>query len=166
MNVLPHSFFPLLALVAALTLTRPLGAVGQESKPASEPKPSGEVRKRPEGTGARVEAMRQQRDAWMKEMKLTDEQMAKLREINRAQADKLRALRQDSSLSPEARRAKMKELRDANTAALKGILSEEQLAKYTELQGQRREGRRPRGAGAGAGAGGPGGSSEAPKSGQ
>jgi Spy/CpxP family protein refolding chaperone len=170
MNVMTHSFLPLLALAAVLSLTQPVGAVGQDSKPVSDSKPAGEVRNRPEGSAARVESMRQQRDVWMKELKLTDDQMAKLREINRAQADKLRALRQDTSLSQEDRRKKMQELRDANATALKGILSAEQFAKYTEMQGQRREGRRSRGAGAGAGAGpgtgNSGGSSPAAKSGQ
>lgn len=160
MNVMPHSLLPLLAFATVLSLTQPMGVVGQDSKPASDPKPSGEVRKRPEGSAGQVEAMRQQRDAWMKELKLTEDQMTKLREINRAQADKLRALRQDTSLSREDRQKKMQELRDANATALKGILSAEQYAKYTELQSQRRDSRRPRGAGES------GGASRAPKSGQ
>lgn len=91
--------------------------------------------------------MREQRDAWVKELGATDEQMAKIREAQKAQAEKGRALRDDTTLSQEDRRAKMKEIRDGMTAKMKEILNADQFAKYEKQMEQRQmgrgEGRRP-----------------------
>ncbi len=153
--------FPLLALAATLAL--PVGLLGQDSKPASEGKAPAEGRKRPEGSGSdRSEAMRQQRDAWMKDMGLTEEQMGKLRDITKSQGDKMRELRANTALSDEDRRKKSAELRDSTNGQIKKVLSADQYAKYQKLMEERRqqmgnrsgrpggsggEGRRPRGEG-------------------
>ena len=135
------------ALTLAATLSFPTGRAEDAPKPAP-PAPSSETRKRPERpAGDRQEAMREQRDAWVKELGATEEQMGKIREAMKAQAEKGRALREDTTLSQEDRRAKMKEIRDGMTAKMKEILNADQFAKYEKLMEQRQmgrgEGRRP-----------------------
>ena len=135
------------ALTLAATLTFP-AVLAQETPKPAPPAPSSETRKRPERpAGDRQEAMREQRDAWVKEIGATDEQMAKIREAQKAQAEKGRALREDTTLSQEDRRAKMKEIRDGMTAKMKEILNADQFAKYEKMMAQRQmgrgEGRRP-----------------------
>ena len=134
------------AFTLAATLSFPV--LAQDAPKPANPAPSSETRKRPDRPpGDRQEAMREQRDAWVKELGATDEQMAKIREAQKAQAEKGRALRDDTTLSQEDRRAKMKEIRDGMTAKMKEILNADQFAKYEKQMEQRQmgrgEGRRP-----------------------
>ena len=126
------------ALTLAATLSFPAVMAEDAPKPAA-PAPSADAQKRPPGD--RQEAMREQRDAWVKELGATDEQMAKIREAMKAQAEKGRALRDDTTLSQDDRRAKMKEIRDGMTAKMKEILTPDQFAKYQKLMEQRQMGR-------------------------
>jgi hypothetical protein len=81
-------------------------------------------------------------DAVAKQLDLTDEQKPKVKPILEEWQKKIADFRKSSAdLSQEDRRAKMKELRDATTAQLKPILTEEQLAKWEKMgQGMRRQG--------------------------
>lgn len=80
------------------------------------------------------------------QLALTDDQKTKAKPVFDEMQTKMRDLRQDTSLSQEDRRAKMKEIRDAATAKLKEIpLTQEQLDKWAKMQ---QGGRRPAGAGA------------------
>ncbi len=94
--------------------------------------------------------MREQREAWIKEIGVSDEQLAKIREATREQGEKSREIRSNTALTQEERRAKTQEGREALTAKIKGILTPEQYTKYEKLMEQRRgqynrvEGRRPR----------------------
>lgn len=122
--------------------------MAEDAPTPAAPAPSSETRKRPDRpAGDRQEAMREQRDAWVKELGATDEQMGKIREAMKAQAEKGRALREDTSLSQDDRRAKMKEIREGMTAKMKEILNADQFAKYEKMMAQRQmsrgEGRRP-----------------------
>ena len=77
------------------------------------------------------------------ELKLTDEQAAKLKPILKEEIDKLRALRQDTSLSRQDRAAKTKEIRDAVTGKVKPILTADQVEKWNKFREQgQRQGRR------------------------
>lgn len=63
---------------------------------------------------------------------LTDDQTAKL-SINRTKmAEKMKALRENKSLSDEKKRAEMKELMKQQQESMKSILTEEQLKKMKE----------------------------------
>lgn len=75
------------------------------------------------------------------QLKLTDDQKEKVKPIFKDQADKMKALRDDTSLTPQDRRPKMKEIRDATNAKLKPILTDEQFAQWEKLSQAR--GRRP-----------------------
>lgn len=97
-----------------------------------------------------METQRQQRETWIKEIGVSDEQLAKIREATRAQAEKSREIRSNTALTQEERRAKTQEGREALAARMKEILTPEQYAKYETLMEQRRgqyqrvEGRRSR----------------------
>lgn len=88
----------------------------------------------------------EERIAAMKEsLKLTDDQVAKLKPIFAKNAEKSKAIREDQSLSQEDRRAKMQELFKSLDEELKPVLTPEQQAKYKEEAEKRRQqrGQRP-----------------------
>jgi Spy/CpxP family protein refolding chaperone len=92
---------------------------------------------RPGGPGARG---RMNFETIATQLALTDEQKTKAKPIFEEMQQKMMALRQDTTLSQEDRRAKMKEIRDAATAKLKEVpLTQEQLDKWAKMgQGNRR----------------------------
>lgn len=66
-------------------------------------------------------------------LSLSDDQKAQLQPILAAERQKMRDLREDTSLSKEDRKAKMKEIRDETAAQLQPILTPEQLAKWQNM---------------------------------
>ncbi len=76
-------------------------------------------------------------DKIMEQLKLTDDQKAKVKPILVDQGEKMKSLRDDTSLTPQEKRPKMKEIRDATGAKLKPILTDDQYAQW-EKMGQRR----------------------------
>ena len=69
-----------------------------------------------------------------KDLNLTDDQKAKLQEVFKAQREAMK------DLSPEERREKMKESREAMNAKIKAILTAEQYAKWEKIRDERRPG--------------------------
>ena len=67
------------------------------------------------------------------QLNLTDEQKPKVQAIMDAQRQKMRDLRQDTSLTPEDRRAKMKALRDDEVTQMKAVLTPEQFEKWQKM---------------------------------
>tara|TARA_B100000459_G_C8580467_1_gene203024 strand:+ start:198 stop:536 length:339 start_codon:yes stop_codon:yes gene_type:complete len=72
------------------------------------------------------------RQGLMKELELSKEQTAKMRELNKKFAEKVKGL------SQEERKAKMKDIQKERQAAVAEILNEEQQAKLKELMAKRR----------------------------
>jgi protein CpxP len=72
-------------------------------------------------------------DGMAKALDLTDDQKTKVKPIMEEQQKKMTDLRNDKTLSPEDRRAKMKEIRDATGAKLKEVLTAEQYAKWEKM---------------------------------
>ncbi|MCW5559575.1 MAG: hypothetical protein KIT22_17300 [Verrucomicrobiae bacterium] len=101
---------------------------------------AGARRERQAVAAERLKAARDRRDAALAELSLSDEQRDKLRAAQKVQADKLRAIREDTSLSREQKVAKVRELQDSLTATTKSILTAEQFEKWQK----RSEARRPR----------------------
>lgn len=102
----------------------------KKDKPPQRPAP-GESARRPNAAQA-------ERLAKIKEdLKLTDEQITKLKPLLQEEAKKVRALRDDTSLSPQDRRAKMREIREASAPKLKEILTKEQYEQWVKLRTQR-----------------------------
>ena len=72
------------------------------------------------------------------ELSLTDEQQAKLKPIFAANDEKMKALRDDASLSREQKREKFRAIREEIAAQVKPILTAEQLAKWQAMRAARR----------------------------
>jgi len=68
------------------------------------------------------------------ELQLTDQQKEQARPIIREFLEQGRSLRQDTSLTAQERREKMKDLRQEAAAKLKPILTPEQLEKWQNLR--------------------------------
>ena len=77
------------------------------------------------------------------ELGLSDEQKTKLQEVFKSQREAMK------DLSPEDRREKMKESRDAMNAKLKEILTAEQYAKWEKIRAERGPGGPGNGSGQG-----------------
>lgn len=77
-------------------------------------------------------------DRMQKELSLTDEQNAKLKAINREFGHKFRSLRNDSTMSKEGTKTKMKQLGDEYQKKMKSVLTEEQFEKWEKLKSEHR----------------------------
>ena len=113
-----------LAAMAGTLSFQPLARAADTQPPAQ---PAG---------GNRAPALRQRMQNTARELNLTDEQKQQLQTIIRTQAGKLRDLRQDTSLAPEDKRAKLQALRAEITAEVKKVLTPEQFEKWQARQGQ------------------------------
>lgn len=65
---------------------------------------------------------------------LTNEQKAKLKPILEDQAQQMKAVHDDTSLSPEQKRAKMKAMHESLHDQINAVLTTEQQAKFKQLQ--------------------------------
>ena len=123
-----------LAAVASTLSLQPLARAADNKEAA-----------RPAG-GDRLAALRERMQDTARELNLTPEQKEKLQTIVRERMEKLRDLRQDTSLSPQEKREKFQAAREEITAEVKKVLTPEQFEKWKAKQGQ------PAGAGTGAAA--------------
>lgn len=134
-----------LGLGAAL-LGAPL-AFAADNRPADRPP----RRVGPPPAGERGPGMRAGSEAWFErwsaELQLTDAQKQKIQALQKEQREKGNQIRQDTSLTPEQRREKMRALREENDRKMKEILTGEQYEKWQQLR-QTRAGAPNRDAGA------------------
>jgi protein CpxP len=84
--------------------------------------------------------MRQHFDKMAEDLKLTDEQKTKVQALFKSQAEKGRAIREDSSLTDAQKREKGKALREDMTKGMKEILTSEQFAQWEKMRPQGRPG--------------------------
>ena len=79
------------------------------------------------------------RTDFAKELNLTDDQKPKFKEIMTGAQAKRKALRDDTSLSAEDKKAKAKAIQEETTKEMKALLTEEQFTKWQKMaQGMRR----------------------------
>ena len=123
MKMNTHTLVALAAIAGTLSI-QPVARAADTQAPA-----------RPAG-GNRAAALRQRMQDTAKELNLTDEQKQQLLTIVGTQSEKLRDLRQDTSLSPEDKRAKLRALRTEITAEIQKVLTPEQFEKWKARQGQ------------------------------
>ena len=123
MNINRNILVVLAAVAGALSL-QPLARAADNQAPAQPV------------SGDRVAALRERMQDTAKELNLTDEQKEKLQTIVRAQAGKLRELRQDTSLSAEDKKEKVRAIREGIMAEVKKVLTPEQFQKWKAKQGQ------------------------------
>ena len=69
-------------------------------------------------------------DRMADQLNLTADQKPKVQAILDAQREKMRVLRQDTSLTPEDRKAKWKAVQDDTTTQMKAVLTPEQFDKW------------------------------------
>lgn len=74
-----------------------------------------------------------------KRLNLTADQQNQILPILTQRDQQMQAIRSDSSLSAQDRRAKMREVREQSDSQIKGILNDQQKAGYDQMQQQMRE---------------------------
>ncbi|MEN6358048.1 MAG: hypothetical protein ABFD83_13305 [Armatimonadota bacterium] len=72
---------------------------------------------------------------------LTQEQKASIKSVVKASDEKIKAIRQDTTLTPEVRQAKCKEVREDTISRIKEQLTLDQLKKFNELLQNRQMGK-------------------------
>jgi Spy/CpxP family protein refolding chaperone len=104
---------------------------------AAQDQPTGQ-----QGT-APQEGMRRRRgnelDWLSRTLNLTDQQKAQIKPILEDQHKQMMSLRQDTSLSPQEKRAKFMEIRSKTLDKIRPILTEEQRATLEQMQKRREE---------------------------
>jgi len=131
MKITKSTLMAALMLAGAVSVT-PF-AVAQDKPDAAKPgaaKPDAPRRERRGQAGDRLEQM-------SKELNLSEEQKGKLKTIFEQQAAKTRALRDDTSLTPEKRREKARGIREEFTGKVKEVLTKEQNEKWQKQREQR-----------------------------
>ena len=115
----------LAALVAgSLFAGSTLQAQDSTNTPPAGAPPGGGMRNRPD---------------FAKELNLTEDQKPKFKEIMTGAQEKRKALRDDTSLSAEDKKAKAKTLQEETSKEMKALLTEEQFTKWQKMaQGMRR----------------------------
>ena len=118
----------LLAALAAGALIAFTPTLRAEDKPNRPERPEGGPRSA--GGGQRGDMLKEMAE----KLGLSDEQKSKLQEVFKSQREAMK------DLSPEERREKMKESREAMSAKIKAILTTEQYAKWEKIRDERRPG--------------------------
>ena len=65
---------------------------------------------------------------------LTEDQQAKLKPILEDQSTQMKTLHDDTSLAPEDKRAKMKELHESSTEKINAVLTPDQQSKWKQMK--------------------------------
>ena len=121
-NMTKHLLIALAAVAGTLTL-QPLARAATTNAPTTP------------ATSDRAGAMRERMQETARELNLTPEQTAKLQTIVRERMEKMRALRQDTSLSSDERRERVQAGREELLGEVKKILTPEQFEKWKAKQG-------------------------------
>ena len=124
-------FLTALAVGSLLAFGTVANAGDTTNNPPSAPPAGGP----PGGPGMRGQAGF---DRMAEQLNLTEDQKPKVQSIMKAQMDKMRGLRQDTSLTPEDRKAKMKAIREDSAAQMKAVLTAEQFQKWQDMQSKMR----------------------------
>jgi Spy/CpxP family protein refolding chaperone len=126
--------------LAALMAGGLFAASTLQAQDSTNTPPAGEHHGGPGGPGGM--RGRPNADMMAKELGLTDDQKTQVKAALEDMQSKMKALHDDTSASPEDKKAKFKEIRDANQAKMKEILTPEQ---FTKLQSHMPKGRGPGG---------------------
>jgi Spy/CpxP family protein refolding chaperone len=102
----------------------------------------------PQGRGPRM-SPEQRLEQLDQTLKLTDDQKSKIKPILEDQQKQMDALRSDSSLSQEDRRAKMRSIMQESNGKIRDLLTDDQKKQFDEMQQRRGPGRGGRGPGGG-----------------
>jgi protein CpxP len=114
-----------LALVCAFGFVLPQ-ALGQSDSATQE--------KSAMGSGQHAANVESRLQKMSEELNLTDDQKAKLKPILQDQAEQMKAVHNDTSLTPEQKKAKMKEIHHTFQPQIAGVLTPEQQAKWKQMK--------------------------------
>lgn len=81
-----------------------------------------------------MESVDQQLQSLSEKLTLTDDQKAKIKPILEDQMKQMKALHEDTSLSAEQKRDKMKSIHDTSHEQINAVLTPEQQTKFKEMQ--------------------------------
>ena len=81
-----------------------------------------------------MESADQQLQTLSEKLSLTDDQKAKIKPILEDQMKQMKAVHEDSSLSAEQKRDKMKSIHDTSHEQINAVLTPEQQTKFKEMQ--------------------------------
>ncbi|MFA6564906.1 MAG: hypothetical protein WCV00_23575 [Verrucomicrobiia bacterium] len=118
------------AVIVALACAASLGLAQAQTQPP--PPPDGCP---PPGVGPRDPVA-----MLTTEMSLTSDQQTEIKAIFEVSHLKMEAVMEDTTLSKEAKMAKMKELRTSTDTAIRALLTADQQTKFDELQKKRQRG--------------------------
>lgn len=74
----------------------------------------------------------------MKELNMTDDQKAKMKEMKEANKAKKEAIINDSKLTEDQKKQQLKDLHKAGAKDMQGVLTDEQKAKMKEMKAKRK----------------------------
>jgi protein CpxP len=74
-----------------------------------------------------------------RELNLTDDQMSQIKQIREQGRDPMKALHDNTSMSQEDRRAKMKDMRKDQQDKIRAVLNDEQKEKFDTMMANRQE---------------------------
>ncbi|NJO84233.1 MAG: hypothetical protein HC828_16575 [Blastochloris sp.] len=117
-----------LSLILALSL--PLAGLMAETPPAA---PGADKPPKKEKTGEHKDRIEQMKT----DLGLSDEQVTKIKAIMEEEKGSFKALRDDTTLSKEDKKAKMMELRKSQGDKIKAVLTPEQQVKFEEKMKER-----------------------------
>jgi protein CpxP len=86
-----------------------------------------------------AESADQQLQMLSEKLNLTDDQKAKVKPILQDQMQQMKAVREDSSLSQEQKRAKMKSVHESLHDQINAVLTPEQQAKFKQMRQEHME---------------------------
>jgi len=107
-------------------------AVSTLALQAENPAPSSDSPKPEKSHGNPAEMAQKRIEMMSQSLGLTSEQSEKLKEVMKAQAPEREKIKEDTSLSPEQKREKMKALREQSDKEISNLLTPEQQTKWTE----------------------------------
>jgi len=94
---------------------------------------------KPAGMHQKGEGAEQHLQMLSEKLNLTDDQKAKLKPILQDQMQQMKAVREDSSLSEDQKRAKMKSIHESLHDQINAVLTPEQQAKFKQMQHEQME---------------------------
>ncbi len=119
-----------LLFILAITIIGQL-SFAQTTTPQTEAaKPTGTEKKHHKGHG--------NKKAMMKELNMTDDQKAKMKEMKEANKAKKEAIINDSKLTEDQKKQQLKDLHKAGAKDMQGVLTDEQKAKMKEMKAKRK----------------------------
>jgi len=74
-----------------------------------------------------------------KKLSLSDDQQAKVKSILEDQFEQMMSLKQDTSMAPQDRRAKFRQIQQDTQQRIRGVLNDDQKAKFDQMQAQRKD---------------------------